>query len=114
MDRSTINRVWAQGVDSEIKDPGDEKITEGWETEIPTYLALNFLQNKVDKTLLSLDERGVFEWGSDVNYQKNALAWNSIDGKIYLSLVASPDNSLSRQKSRPVGSEFYPNYSHGV
>lgn len=60
---------------------------------------MNFLQNKVDKTLLSLGERGVFEWGSDVTYQKNALAWNSVDGKIYLSLVASPDKSLSPDKN---------------
>lgn len=99
MTRPALNRIWASGSDSEIKDPGTEKYTEGWEAEIPTYQVLNFLQNKVDKTLLSLGERGVFEWGSDVTYQKNALAWNSTDGKIYLSLVASPDKSLSPDKN---------------
>ncbi|MFZ4217078.1 tail fiber protein [Enterobacter ludwigii] len=91
--RPTINRLWASNDDTSVRDPGDDKYKEGWVAEIPTYQVLNFLQNRVDKTLLALGERGVFEWGSDISYVKGAVVWNETDNTIYVSLVDNPDST---------------------
>jgi len=93
VDRPTLNRIWASS-DSEVRtDPGDTKYQKGWEAEIPTYEVLNYLQWKLDTTLLALGERGFFEWGSDINYKLGALTWDETNGQVYISKVDNPDTS---------------------
>ncbi|MBG6243004.1 MAG: hypothetical protein EKE20_14800 [Candidatus Symbiopectobacterium sp. Dall1.0] len=97
--RPTINRIWSINNSTSRRNPGNNKYGQGWVAEIPTYQVLNYLQYKTDLTLLSLGERGFFEWGSDINYAKGALVWNEADNTIYISLVASPDKNKSPDKN---------------
>lgn len=92
MDRPLLNRVWAE--EGQVTPYEDEKYLQGFVAEVPTYEGLNYLQKKLDLTLKSLAERGVLEWGSDVKYEKGALAWDT-DGVIYVCLVDFPTTSIN-------------------
>lgn len=75
--RPTINRVWAsEAAGSNIQDPDTfvpNKVTTGWEAEIPPFQWFNWIQNRNDLFKLALAERGVAEWGSDVKYNTHSL-----------------------------------------
>ena len=91
----SLGRVWAETPRDPIRDPGESKYALGWIAEIPTYQVLNFLHNRIDTNILALAERGVFEWGADIDYKKNALCWDETDGRIYVSTVANPSKVLT-------------------
>lgn len=91
----SLGRVWAETPKDPIRDPGESKYALGWVAEIPTYQVLNFLHNRIDTNILALAERGVFEWGADIDYKKNALCWDETDGRIYVSTVANPSKLLT-------------------
>jgi len=93
MDTKVLGRVWASTPETPNIDPGVSKYQLGWVAEIPVYQMLNFMDNRHDTNTLSLAERGVFQWGSDINYKQNAIAWDETDGYIYVSKVASPSTS---------------------
>lgn len=93
--RPKLNRIWADGSANRRRDPGDAKYIQGWISEIPTYQVLNFLQYKVDTTLLAQAERGIFEWGNDVTYTRGALAWDSLVGAVFVSTAEGPSTSLA-------------------
>lgn len=93
--RPKLNRVWTSASATLRRDPGDAKYLQGWISEIPTFQVLNYLQYKVDTTLLALAERGVFEWGNDVQYGMGSLAWDETDRKIYISIVGNPSKTLA-------------------
>ena len=92
--RPKLNRIWTSANSVLRRDPGDAKYLQGWVSEIPTFQVLNFLQYKVDTTMLAQAERGIFEWGSDVSYVLGSLAWDEVDKKIYVSTVGAPDKNL--------------------
>lgn len=91
----SLGRVWAKTPKDPIRDPGESKYALGWVAEIPTYQVLNFLHNRIDTNILALAERGVFEWGADINYKKNALCWDETNGRIYVSTIANPSKVLT-------------------
>lgn len=91
--RPKLNRIWTSTNSTLRRDPGDAKYLQGWISEIPTFQVLNYLQWKVDTTFLALAERGVFEWGSDVQYVRNSLAWDDTNSTIYVATVAAPDRT---------------------
>lgn len=91
--RPKLNRIWASTNSVTRRDPGDAKYIQGWISEIPTYQVLNYLQYKIDTTLLALAERGIFEWGNDVQYGLNSLVWDETNKTIYISTVGSPDKT---------------------
>lgn len=91
--RPKLNRLWAGDNSNLRRDPGDTKYSRGWVSEIPTFQVLNYLQYKVDSTLLANAERGIFEWGTDVQYKLGSLAWDETDGKIYVSTVGEPSRA---------------------
>lgn len=93
--RPKLSRIWASTSSTLRRDPGDAKYIQGWISEIPTYQVLNYLQYKVDTTMLAQAERGIFEWGSDVQYQLGSLVWDEIDKKIYVSTVGNPSKTLA-------------------
>lgn len=95
----SLNRLWAMSPNKPIRDPGESKYALGWVAEIPTYEVLNYLHNRIDNNILALAERGIFEWGYDIAYKKGALAWDEIDGKIYVALTANPNVSLAPSKN---------------
>lgn len=88
---ATFSRVWTVNSPNSRRDPGDAKYKTGWVSEIPTYQVLNFLQWKNDTTILSIAERGIPEWGGDIRYNKNALVYDNVTSKIYVSLVDNPN-----------------------
>lgn len=91
--RPKLNRVWTSANSVLRRDPGDAKYIQGWVSEIPTFQVLNYLQYKVDTTLLAQAERGIFEWGSDITYVLGSIVWCENDKKIYISTVSSPDKT---------------------
>lgn len=91
--RPKLNRIWASTNAVTRRDPGDPKYLIGWVSEIPTFQVLNYLQFKMDTTMLAQAERGVFEWGNEVSYVKGALCWNEQDSSVYVSLAANPDKT---------------------
>ena len=95
----SLNRLWARSPNKPVRDPGESKYALGWVAEIPTYEVLNYLHNRIDNNILALAERGIFEWGPDIAYKKGALAWDEIDGKIYVALTANPNVSLAPSKN---------------
>lgn len=92
--RPKLNRVWTSNNSVARRDPGDAKYLKGWVAEIPTYQVLNYLQYKIDTTMLAQAERGIFEWGSDVSYGVGSLAWDETNKTIYVCTVASPSKTL--------------------
>lgn len=93
MDTKVLGRVWASTPETPNIDPGVSKYQLGWVAEIPVYQMLNFMDNRHDTNTLSLAERGVFQWGSDINYKQNAIAWDEVDGYIYVSKVNLPSTT---------------------
>ena len=91
--RPKLNRIWTSSNPTLRRDPGDAKYIQGWISEIPTFQVLNYLQYKVDTTLLALAERGIAEWGPDVQYGLNSLSWDETNKVIYISTVGSPDRT---------------------
>ncbi len=89
--RLDVSRIWA-GNDPAVSviDPGTEKYGIGWVAEIPAYQHMNYLQYRIDTNLRALAERGMFEWGIEVDYQKGALAWDELDSFVYIAKVNSP------------------------
>lgn len=94
--RPTLARIWA--LSGARKDPGSLKYSTGWIGEIPTFEVLNFQMNRIDTALLAFAERGVPEWGPDIEYVLGAQAFAS-DGKIYVSKVEAPSRGLSPQNN---------------
>lgn len=97
--RPKLNRIWGGSTPSTRRDPGDAKYIQGWISEIPTFQVLNYLQYKMDTTMLAQAERGFFEWGGDVTYNKGALAWDEINKQIYVSQVSNPSKTLAPSKN---------------
>lgn len=85
-----LGRIWASAPTSPNLDPGAAKYSLGHVAEIPVFQVLNYINNRYDTNIVSLAERGVFEWGNDVTYNNAALVWDEADGFIYISKVASP------------------------
>ena len=97
--RPKLNRIWTSTNANLRRDPGDAKYIQGWISEIPTYQVLNYLQYKVDTTLLALAERGIFEWGSDVTYGLASVVWDETDKRIYVSTVGAPNKTKAPSKN---------------
>lgn len=93
--RPKLNRVWTSNNSVARRDPGDAKYLQGWVAEIPTYQVLNYLQYKVDTTMLAQAERGIFEWGGDVSYGVGSLAWDETNKTIYVCTVSNPSKTLA-------------------
>lgn len=94
MSAMQLGRVWASTPVNPNMDPGSDKWKLGWVAEIPVFQMLNFINNRYDTNIVSLAERGVFEWGPDLDYRVSALVWDETDGSIYISKVASPSALL--------------------
>lgn len=92
--RPKLNRVWTSNNSVARRDPGDAKYLQGWVAEIPTYQVLNYLQYKIDTTMLAQAERGIFEWGDDISYGVGSLAWDETNKTIYVCTVTNPSRTL--------------------
>ena len=103
--------VWASGGNIEI--PSSEKVEEGWVIEKPLNEWMNWLQNRQDKMLAYLNQRGIGEWDIRTDYPVNALVSRS--GVIYQALSQNTDKdptlNLSIWKIAFVSYADYANYA---
>ena len=88
-----LGRIWASAPLSPNIDPGATKYNLGWVAEIPVFQMLNYINNRYDTNIVSLAQRGVFEWGSDIAYLNSSLVWDEADGFIYVSKTANPSTA---------------------
>ena len=80
--------VWAEGGNIEI--PSSEKVEEGWVIEKPLNETMNWLQNRQDRMLQYINERGIPEWDSRTQYPLDAFVARS--GIIYKAASPNTDN----------------------
>lgn len=85
--------VWADGGNIEI--PSSEKVEEGWVIEKPLNETMNWLQNRQDRMLQYLNERGIPEWDVRTSYPLNAYVAH--EGFIYKALSPNTDKNPTIQ-----------------
>lgn len=79
--------VWAENGNIEV--PSSEKIEQGWIIEKPLNEWMNWLQNRQDKMLAYLNQRGIAEWDTSTDYPQFALV--SRAGKVYQAISQNTD-----------------------
>lgn len=86
--------VWASG--GSIVAPNDTKKQLGWVAEAPPFQYDNWLQNRQDRMLAHINQRGIAAWDALTNYEAGSLSYvQGSDGKIYKSVAASgPSGSV--------------------
>lgn len=87
--------VWAEGGNIEI--PSSQKVEQGWVVEKPLNETMNWLQNRQDRMLQYLNERGIPEWDIRTSYPLNAYVAH--DGFIYKALAPNTDKNPTTQTS---------------
>lgn len=87
--------VWAEGGNIEI--PSSEKVEEGWVVEKPLNEQMNWLQNRQDKMLQYLNQRGIPEWDSRTEYPIHAYV--SRAGTLYQALSQNTDRDPTLNQS---------------
>lgn len=80
--------IWAEGGNIEI--PSSEKVEQGWVIEKPLNETMNWIQNRQDKMLQYLNQRGIAEWDIRTEYPTNAYV--SRVGKLYQALSDNTDS----------------------
>ena len=87
--------VWAENGNIEI--PSSEKVDEGWVIEKPRNEHMNWLQNRADKMLQYLNQRGMAEWDFRTDYPKNAYVVRA--GILYQALSQNTDKDPTTNTS---------------
>ena len=106
--------VWTEGGNIEI--PSSEKVEQGWIIEKPLNETMNWLQNRQDRMLQYLNQRGIPEWDINTEYPVNSFVARS--GTIYQAISqnqdADPTLNQSIWKIAFVTYEDFLNYSDKV
>ncbi|QGH73824.1 tail fiber protein [Vibrio phage vB_VhaM_VH-8] len=79
--------VWADNGNIEI--PSSEKVEQGWVIEKPLNETMNWLQNRSDRMLQYLNQRGIPEWDVNTEYPTNSFVARS--GTIYRAISQNQD-----------------------
>lgn len=79
--------IWAENGNTET--PSSEKIEEGWVVEKPLNEYMNWLQNRQDRMLQYLNQRGMAEWDFRTEYPKDAYVVRA--GILYQALSQNTD-----------------------
>mgnify|MGYP003584187381 CR=1 FL=1 len=79
--------IWAEG--GNVENPSSEKIEEGWVIEKPLNEYMNWVQNRQDKMLQYLNQRGVSEWDARTEYPIHAYVARA--GTLYQALSQNTD-----------------------
>jgi hypothetical protein len=79
--------TWAENGNIEI--PSSEKVEEGWVVEKPLNEQANWVENRQDKMLQYLNQRGLGEWDSRTEYPVGAYATRS--GLLYKATSQNQD-----------------------
>ena len=79
--------VWAEGGNIEI--PSSEKVEQGWIIEKPLNETMNWLQNRQDRMLQYINQRGIPEWDVRTEYPTDAYVTRV--GLLYQALSNNKD-----------------------
>lgn len=79
--------TWAENGNIEI--PSSEKVEEGWGVEKPLNETMNWLQNRQDRMLQYINQRGIPEWDFRTEYPIGAYTVRA--GNLYKSLSQNTD-----------------------
>lgn len=79
--------VWADGGNIEI--PSSEKVEQGWIIEKPLNETMNWLQNRQDRMLQYINQRGIPEWDVRTEYPTGSYATRV--GLLYQALSNNKD-----------------------
>lgn len=79
--------VWAEGGNIEI--PSSEKVEQGWIIEKPLNETMNWLQNRQDRMLQYLNQRGLPEWDTSTEYPINSYI--NRNGVVYIAVSQNQD-----------------------
>lgn len=79
--------VWADNGNIEI--PSSEKVEQGWVIEKPLNETMNWLQNRSDRMLQYLNQRGIPEWDINTEYPANSFVARS--GTVYRAISQNQD-----------------------
>lgn len=80
--------TWAENGNIEI--PSSEKVEEGWVIEKPLNEHMNWLQNRQDKMLQYLNQRGMSEWDFRTEYPTDSYVVRS--GVMYQAISQNVDS----------------------
>lgn len=83
--------LWADNGNIEI--PSSEKVENGWVIEKPLNETMNWLQNRSDRMLQYLNQRGIPEWDIRTEYPTNAYVARI--GSIYQAISDNTDSDPS-------------------
>ena len=89
-DKPSNLRVWAEN--GQTVDPGDGKYDLGWQVEIPTHEAMNYIQQQMSQMLVHINEKGVADWDALTTYPFGALVTGS-NGSTYKALAGSTNSN---------------------
>lgn len=83
-----MQQIWASGGD--IVEPSDLKKQQGWTVEVPPHQFENWIQNRQDKYLAHINQRGIPEWDGNTEYEATGLSYvQGSNGVVYKSVAAS-------------------------
>lgn len=83
-----IQDLW--GEEGATSVPSSSKIREGWVSEIPPYTTQNWWQNRVDRFIRHIYQRGILEWDGNEEYFKDK-SYVNVNGKLYVAIVNNVD-----------------------
>ena len=81
--------VWAEGGNIEI--PSSEKVEQGWIIEKPLNETMNWLQNRQDRMLQYINQRGIPEWDIRTEYPIDSFV--AYAGTIYQAVTLNKDKN---------------------
>lgn len=79
--KENMTVVWASA--GSVINPGNAKINTGWEVEIPDFETMNFQQNRMNKSLKFLDERGIGTYSDYTNYAVGGIIQGDQENILY-------------------------------
>ena len=97
------NRIWAS---SGVRvNPPNLKYIQGWVVEQPPYQHFNYILNKIDVTLASINQHGMTTWDTETEYQANK-SYTLKNGIIYYCKTThtnqDPATDVSEVYWRPI------------
>jgi len=90
-DQTNLDLIWASS--GGVTDPGDTKYATGWVSEIPSYQNFNFVLQAMSSNILSLAEKGTYNWEAGIDYEVGASVTES--GEKFYCITSNLGNAPS-------------------
>ena len=98
--------IWASG--GAIVEPSDVKKQTGWTPEVPPHQWENWIQNRQDKYLAHINQRGIPEWDGNAEYEAAGLSYvQGSNGVVYKSVAASGPATTTQDPTTDVTDTYW-------